>query len=91
MQIITTDIEDQLADNPILREQVGEIESFEMDWTRTFADEDDDTYVYRVRGSDGEGRITVKHITNEDGGEQILSAELRMSSGETFDLMPGQP
>ncbi len=91
MQIITTQIEDQLADNAILKEQLGEIESFELDWSRSFADEDDDTFIYQVRGSKGQGRVTVKHITNDAGDEEILSAELRLSSGETFNLMPGQP
>ena len=91
MQIITTQVEDQLADNPILREHVGEIESFELDWTRSFADEDDDTFIYQVRGSKGEGRVTVKHITDDDGNEEILEAELRLSSGEVVDLMPSQP
>jgi len=91
MQIITTQVEDQLADNPILREHIGEIESFELDWTRSFADEDDDTFIYQVRGSKGEGRVTVKHITDDDGNEEILEAELRLSSGEVVDLMPDQP
>jgi hypothetical protein len=90
LQIVTTEIEDQLSANPILQEHVGEVQSFEMDWSRSFADEDDDTFIYRVQGTKGEGRVTVKHITGDDGNEVILSAQLRLPSGETVDLMPGQ-
>jgi hypothetical protein len=88
LQIVTTEIEDQLSDNPVMREHIGDIESFEMDWSRSFADEDDDTFIYQVRGSKGEGRVTVQHITNDAGDEEILSAQLRLPSGETFDLVP---
>ncbi len=89
-QIVTTEIEDQLSGNPILQEHVGQVQSFEMDWSRSFADEDYDTFIYRVRGTKGEGRVTVKHITGDDGNEVILAAELRLPDGETIDLMPGQ-
>ncbi|MCH5377557.1 MAG: hypothetical protein JJ992_26670 [Planctomycetes bacterium] len=88
MQIITTQVEDQLADNPVLKEHIGEIEAFDLDWSRSFADEDDDTFVYQVRGTKGEGRVTVKHITDDSGDQEIVSASLRLSSGETFDLKP---
>jgi hypothetical protein len=88
LQIVTTEVEDQLSDNPVLREHIGDVQSFEMDWSRSFADEDDDTFVYQVRGTKGEGRVTVKHITDDDGDEVILSAQLRLPSGETIDLMP---
>jgi hypothetical protein len=90
LQIVTTEIEDQLSGNPILQEHVGEVQSFEMDWSRSFADEDDDTFIYQVQGTKGEGRVTVKHITDDDGNEVILSAQLRLPNGETVDLMPGQ-
>jgi hypothetical protein len=90
LQIVTTEIEDLLSGNPILQEHIGEVQSFEMDWSRSFADEDDDTFIYQVQGTKGEGRVTVKHITGEDGNEVILSAQLRLPSGETIDLMPGQ-
>ena len=61
-----------------------------MDWSRSFAHEDDETFIYQVQGTKGEGRVTVKQITGDDGNEVILSAELWLPSGETFDLMPGQ-
>jgi hypothetical protein len=90
LQMVTTEIEDQLAGNPILQEHIGEVQSFEMDWSRSFAHEDDETFIYRVQGTKGEGRVTVKQITGDDGNEVILSAELWLPSGETIDLLPGQ-
>jgi hypothetical protein len=86
--VITTSVEDELADNPILREHLGEIESFEIDWSRTLSDED--TFVYNVRGSKGSGRVIVEHVTGPDGMPQIVSAQLRLPSGELIDLMPGE-
>ena len=86
MQVITTSVEEQLAQNPILREHLGQIESFDVDWTRTFADED--TFVYDVRGTEGRGRVTVRHVTGPDGTPQIVDAQLRLPTGEAIDLLP---
>lgn len=86
--VITTEIEDQLRDNPKVQEHVGEISEFTMDWSRSFATADDDTYVYRVKGTKGGGKVTVKQITNDDGDEEIVSADLRLDSGKTVQLVP---
>ncbi len=88
LNMVTTEVEDQLRDNPRLREQVGDVESFEMDWTRSLRDQDEDTFVYRVRGTKGTGQVTVRHVTGDDGNEKILSAQLRLPSGETVELVP---
>jgi hypothetical protein len=87
-KMITAEIEDQLASNPRLREHLGDIESFEMDWTRSLADEDDDTFVYTVEGTKGSGRVTVKHVTNDLGEEEIVKARLRLPDGSNVELVP---
>lgn len=88
LQVLASQIEDELADNPIVLEHIGQIESLELDFGRSAAHEDADTFIYQVRGTKGSGRITVKHVTAEGGGERILAGELRLPNGETFDLMP---
>jgi hypothetical protein len=88
LQVLSSQIEDELAGNPVLVEQIGDIESFEVDFARSVRHEDSDTFVYRVRGSKGNGRVVVKQATEADGTVRILSAELHMSSGEVFNLMP---
>jgi hypothetical protein len=87
-QIIATEIEEQLADNPKLKEQIGEIQSFETEWSRTLVHKEKDVTVFNVRGDKGEGRITVHHVTNDEGDEEIQSAVLRLSTGESVELVP---
>ena len=91
MQMVTAETEDQLSENPILIEHIGNVESFELDWARSFSHDEDDTFIYDVKGTEGVGRVTVRQITNDDGDEEILDAELRLPNGETFDLMPDDP
>ena len=86
--IMTTEIEDQLRDNEILRDKVGEIQSFEMDFVRSVAKEEEDVWVYQVKGTKSQGMVTVRHVTDDDGNEQIESAKLRLQSGEEIDLVP---
>ena len=86
--VITVEIEDQLRDNEKLREHIGEINEFEMDWRRSLADDEDDTFTYRVKGDKGNGTVVVKHITNDAGDEEIVSARLRTESGQTIEIVP---
>jgi hypothetical protein len=88
MSMLTSEIEDQLRDNPLLRDKIGDVQSFEMDWVRSFRDQQDDTFVYRVKGTKGEGEVTVRHVTNDEGDEEILSATLRLPNGERVELVP---
>jgi hypothetical protein len=86
--VMTVEVQDQLRDNERVRQHIGEIKEFEIDWSRSFADEDDDTYTYRVKGDKGSGTMKVKHITNDEGNEEIVSASLRLDSGQTIEIAP---
>jgi hypothetical protein len=86
--IITTEVEDLLRDNERLREHIGEIQEFEIDWPRSIADQEDDTFTYRVKGDKASGTIKVKHVTNNAGDEEIVSARLRTDSGQTVEIVP---
>ena len=88
LNMVTSEIEDQLRDNPQLRDKIGDVQSFEMDWVRSFRDQQNDTFVYRVKGTKGQGEITVRHVTNDAGEEEILSATLRLPNGERVELVP---
>jgi hypothetical protein len=85
--VISTEIANDLRDNPVMREHVGEIQSFDINFTASAAEPDDDVYVFDVVGDKGTGTATVKSITDEDGNEQIVWATLRTSDGTTFDLV----
>lgn len=85
---MSSQIRFQLEDHPIVVEHLGEVTGFEMNIMASGAAEDEDTWVYEVEGSKGKGIVTVQHVTGADGVEEIVSAQLRLPSGETFELAP---
>ena len=86
MNLTTRAIEVELRDNEALVEQLGQLESFEMNWTATFA-ADDEIYVFDVQGSDASGEVTVKSVTGVDDEEEIIWAKLRLPNGEVVELV----
>jgi hypothetical protein len=88
--IISTEVRNQVRDHPVVVEYIGEIESFEMSFTESAATNDDETFVYEIKGTKGTGVLTAKHVTNDDGSEEILWAKLRLPNGQQHHLiMPG--
>jgi hypothetical protein len=88
MNIISTEIGDKLRDNPKFREHIGELKDISVDFVASAAKDDEDTFVYNVKGDKGSGVVTVKHTTDDDGNEQIVEASLRMSDGKQVQLVP---
>lgn len=88
MNIVTEEVAAHLRDNPKFREHVGELQDMNVDWPASIAEDDDDTFVYGVKGDKGSGKITVKHITNDDGDEEVLEASLRLPDGTKVQIVP---
>ena len=86
MNVISREIEVELRDHPQLVKHVGPVTSFDMNWTATFA-ADEDVYVFDVRGEKGSGEVTVESITGLDDKEEIQWARLRLPGGEVVDLV----
>lgn len=86
MNMIAADIEVQLRDHDQLRAEVGEIQSLDVNWSKTFNDDNEDIMVFDLKGSEGNGELTVDSYTDDDGNEQIRSATLRTSDGRTVEL-----
>lgn len=86
MNVVAEDIRMQLRDHPTIQEHVGEIQSIDVAFGASMAHDDDETFVYEVKGSKGNGELTVKSITHFDETEEIVSATLRTDDGETFEL-----
>ena len=59
-----------------------------MDLVKSAAEEGDDVFVYRIKGSKGQGYATVDSITNEWGDEDIQSVSLRLDTGEEVEVIP---
>lgn len=85
--VLSTEIANELRDNPTLREHVGEIQSFDVNFVASAAEEDEDAYVYEVVGDKGSGTVTVKSITDDEGNEEIIWARLRTPDGTTVELV----
>ena len=54
-----------MRDDPVLIEHIGQIEKIDVDLTESGAINDDDTFVYHVKGSKGSGVLTVGHVTDD--------------------------
>ena len=93
LTLIGDEVEGDLRDNPVIAEHIGTIQSFELDWGGSFVEEeDDDTFVFRIRGSKASGIVTV-FCDNTGNAEivEVLSGTLQVDSGETYDLFPEEP
>jgi hypothetical protein len=87
LNVLEADLEAQLRDHPTVLEHLGEIESFEMDWVKSGSIDDGDTFVYHVVGSKDEAELTITSVSMDDGSEEIVYAEMRLSGGETHVLV----
>jgi hypothetical protein len=87
MNVLSAEIENQLRDNELVKEHIGVIESLQMDFSRSVAEGGGDAMVFKVKGSLGEGHVTVVTDT-VNGTEQVVSATLRKSDGTEVQLVP---
>jgi len=83
--MMTAEVKSQLRDNAKLREHVGELETVELDFAGSLAEDDDNTFKYNVRGSKGRGELTV---IESDDDETIVEATLRLPDGTKVPILP---
>ena len=88
LDVVAAEVEDDLRNNEVVREHVGEIQEFEMHKAKSIAHDDEDVFVYRVSGTLGEGWIEAISEADELGKEVVVSGKLRMEDGEEYDLFP---
>ena len=91
LEMTAGEVESDLRDNPVIAEHIGSIQSFEMDWGGSFVEEDEDTFVFRIRGSQASGIVTVLCDTDDAEIAEVVSGTLQVDSGETYDLFPEEP
>lgn len=75
-----------IKDNPVVVQYIGDINSIETDWTATGEEPDENTFVFRISGTKGEGMLTAECITIDADHEDVVSGSLELASGETIDL-----
>ncbi len=87
-RVLKGEIREALEANIVIQEQIGEIEHFDVDWSRSFEAAGDDSFVFEIRGKLGAGHVLTDTKTGEDGAEVLRSGLLTLDTGEEFDLLP---
>ena len=87
LNVIEDEVEPQLAGDPTLQEQIGKLESFELDFWASMDQPGEDTLVFNVKGVLGEGIILAECVTQDDGNELVVSAKLKLPDGREYDLL----
>jgi len=88
MGLTAEQVRNKLEADPRFTEHVGQVQGFSLDYIASFNDDEDDVFVYNVKGSKWSGRVTVKHETDDEGDEQIVWARFTLASGEKVELTP---
>ncbi len=90
MRELSSQVRAELQGNRVLLEKVGQVTHFEAALGDSMAEEEDDVFVFAVRGSKARGTVTAKCVTRDDGTEEVVWAKLRLDSGEVVDLVGGK-
>ncbi len=85
--VMGEEVADQLRDHPVIQEQLGGIDEIEVDFTASAARDDDDEFVFKVKGPKGSGTLTAKTVTDDEGDDHVERASLRTDKG-TFEIIP---
>ena len=88
VDIVSSEVENQVRNHPMIKAEIGEIKSFDMSLTKSAHIREDDVFVFDVQGTKGDGEVTAKIFTNSEGMEEIIRASLKTSTGKTMSLIP---
>ncbi len=89
INVTAEQVAEDLRENPVVVEHVGNITSIKADWLKSVST-DDDTFVYDVTGTKGTARLRVVSESVGDG-EIVVSGTLETPDGVRHDLFPHDP
>ena len=81
-----TYLQAMFQENEVVQDKIGNIQSLERDWGKSFADEDDEIWYFRVEGDKGSGEIIIRDSGFSD--VDLEWARLNLDSGEEFEIYP---
>lgn len=84
---IEADLRGQLEHHVLVRENLGEIKSWKVDFDRSDLYDDEDTYVYQVVGTLASAELVIKSVTRNKGSEKIQYAEMNLTDGRSLVLV----
>lgn len=76
-----------IQNNSVIQQHIGEVEKIKVDLMATGRSDGDNVFVFNIEGSGGAGVITAEFVTVDADTEEIRSGTLRLSTGETYDLL----
>lgn len=88
MNVISSEVQTLVADDPVVQEKIGDIQSTKLNMgftTKVQEDEGKRTFVFDIEGSNGSGTLTAKLETDAPGRPEIIWAQLEVD-GEIYDL-----
>ncbi|MHC4974420.1 MAG: Coa1/Tim21 domain-containing protein [Planctomycetota bacterium] len=88
LDLVSEQVKADLQDNPVILEHIGRIESIDIDLMASGAARGDDTLVFDLKGTKGEGVLNAEVVTVDGEHEEVRSGTLRLPSGEKVDLFP---
>jgi len=88
LKIFNDQVTEALNQNPVILEQIGEVEKLKMDFQSTGAAGAEE-FGYKIEGPLGKGKVIVELDTVDAETEEIISGKLTMEDGQTYDLMGG--
>lgn len=83
---IADDVAADLQGNPVIVQNLGEIESLEADFGSLIPTGEE--YAFRVTGTTGSGSITARCVEDDEGVFHVLWGQLELGNGEVYDLFP---
>jgi hypothetical protein len=75
----------QVRDIPEFRMEIGELQTIEVNFTKSSSDDDQDGFYYEVRGSEGSGELWVR-VRDTAQGRIVREAILRTPTGKRIQL-----
>lgn len=76
----------QVRDIPELRAEIGELQTIDLDFSKSVSDDDDDGFFYDLRGSEGSGVLWVKVHRDAQGQHIVREARFRSAGGKAVEL-----
>lgn len=83
-------VREDLADNPVIREHIGEIQRLASDMDLS-VQEPGDIWIFEISGTKGQGRLRANCVLVADNDMDVDSGVLMLDSGENVQLFPDSP
>lgn len=88
LDVFVDQVQADIEGNPVILRHIGTIDSMEIDWSATGEEPGEDVFVFRIKGSKGQGLLTAECVTVDADHEDVVAGKLELSSGETYNLFP---